>query len=527
MDDLEEILNTHRLGRELDLETLIQLLFDHERAFCENVLGRLTDILNDLPEDAPAGGELRFNIATSMLYDIDETLAGSVVTFQNLRKPKIRPAALFLFDYLNEKMPNVKIGVLTTRMQEMLDKQLVNKEVAGTLAKISHHLSTAIGLACVVNKQERNGRNFTPAMYPEWQADNDVRYLLTSKLNYTDEDLADFFDRQLPRLEAAEQRLRMLTFPFNSLPFPESSGLSNIVNENFSLFDHWNKLRPTDVTEKIFQDALYCALSYTEEIAIAIDGCAGNASKEAERKLNFVHQILSDLPDVYSDEIKGLIKDYIELMVNASWEKLAGIDEQDNGGASFDPEVTSCHQKLAQVSRLKLSRYSMEELHEILNSLDFEQETAYSRLRKQIWKEFAQGVAIMTPEFADSFIKALGELKEQNFSHLLEMIKMLGKMLGVEPAEAGLALQRLGHCKRQLDEGAAYVSIAIDNLEVAAKMDKLFRGEVIYNGKRVDAIKLFGLPEEYRGRLYLIHVGEGAEFSFAAFRERVDRALAA
>ena len=55
-----------------------------------------------------------------------------------------------------------------------------------------------------------------------------------------------------------------------------------------------------------------------------------------------------------------------------------------------------------------------------------------------------------------------------------------------------------------------------------------FQGNIIGpDGEPLDAFEIFGLPEEYRGRLFLIHVGKMAEYSKDTIKERIKLAMAA
>ena len=86
-------------------------------------------------------------------------------------------------------------------------------------------------------------------------------------------------------------------------------------------------------------------------------------------------------------------------------------------------------------------------------------------------------------------------------------------------------LQRISACIRELDEGTASVAVAIDNARLAAKLDELFQGKLVYNGEVVDPVALFKMPESYRGRIFLIYVG--AEYSKEVIHDRIEKLLAA
>jgi hypothetical protein len=74
-------------------------------------------------------------------------------------------------------------------------------------------------------------------------------------------------------------------------------------------------------------------------------------------------------------------------------------------------------------------------------------------------------------------------------------------------------LQRLAAAKRMIDQGQSFAAVALDDDQLAGRMDQLLRDELCDDtGAPIDGYALLGLPA-YRDRLWIISCGERGRFS--------------
>ncbi len=526
-DLLEEKRREHEGLTEQQFEAVF---FAHEQAFVNHVLTRLTTILNNAEQQYQLGDEgIVFNIHTSLLCDVDESIGGKL----GQRRFGIRPSAALLLRFIRDGLPNIRVGIVTTRGQESLDKQLAGEEEKGSLTEVSEFITgEAVGVYNVSSSgwgppQQVNVDAFDSRMYPDYQPERDLGYLLMTKLGFSSQEAADFERDEWPVfreacLKAEIARHPQLYIRHNHVERPTRL----ICRENRESLEGLN---PRQLSYRIITEILM----QTERLAQIMD--EENHPLNLSEVINDVMQgALVDVPEPHRELFREVVANGIEAVCDG----LNKIRDRSHH-VKIPEEITS---------RIEILRYAKreQELREIQrtgvpsfiagNCYDGGAiDNAYYMLRERFLTQ-EDGLQIMRPNFQTRFDEAHSLVLSENQQHMKNFERQLVNVLGLEADDklgeniqhAKVALQRLATCRRQLDEGAASVAIVVDNEEIAERLDQLFQGNLTdAEGRPVDGYALFGLPDEYRGRLFMIHVGQNAEYSQTAFNARIVALLAA
>lgn len=503
--------------------------FEHERAFVNHVLIRLTTILNNAEAEHQLGDRgIVFNIHTSLLCDVDETIGGGLGQMMF----GIRPAAVLLLCFIRDELPNVRIGLVTTRDQKNLNRQLVDPEARGSLTEVAefitgesvgvYNVSGGFGVPQVVNKEA-----FDTRMYPGWQPEGDVQYVLMAKLGFSAEAAANFERDEWAVFWEAAMRSEILSSPQISIQNEVEDGVYDIFLSNRDLeYGLCEQVQPKILVEILMQ---------TERLAQIIDEGSDKEALIPALAGEVMARALEDIPE----NKRPLFRGVIEKGLQKSYEYIVNIRERSAWLCEIPAEITGRNEMLRYVAE-DLLRREVEDrgragfISRYCYDPSAPNDNAYYRLQNRFLLQEG-GPQIMQPNFQTNFRRATYEIYRENKQHLENFDKHVTDLLGLEEDHLNrnlfyvkTAIQRLAACRRQLDEGAASVAVAVDDKKVAERFDQLFQGNIMGpDGRPVDGYALFGLPDEYRGRLFMIHVGENAEFSTEAFTQRIMDLLAA
>jgi hypothetical protein len=507
---------------DLDREGLIQILIDIERGFTAHVLQRLVEILTAPSAiDRLAKGELVFNLNTSMMYDIDGTLLGLLIADDD-RGPTIRPAAPILLAFIKSHLPKIRLGLLTTRSADSLQRQLVDPEEAGSLTAIAEYfdpelIRTLFAVGGFI-PTERNTDDFDMSIYSGFRPET-RRYVLETEMGYSPEAVEVFEDKELPILLKAAQEKELLSH----LCLWFSIELERFTERLFRL--PGSPFEGTDL-KAVQGDLTFEISKRSRELALAFD----RDSEEEEVRVGLAAEVCSSLPETYTSEQKLFLQPAALEAVNAIWKyfsediesKVIEADMRD----LVDSTTLQRMEYLSQNDYLEvIGRRGELSVVWYLNYSGRNSTTLSGRIWSYICKTLGHNGVSLEADFQQRLNAAIGKVEGHNHELRYSFPQEIASLLGITNWQhAENALQRLAKCRRELDDGDATIVIAIDNLEAAERFDQLFQGNLRgQDGEILDPFKLFNLPEEYRGRIWLIHVGKLAAFTRDAVRGRLEK----
>lgn len=480
-----------------------------EREFGAHILTRLADILNNAQRqhNLDANG-LVLNIPTSMLYDVDHTL---------VEDREIRPAAIPLLRYIREHFKAVVISLLTTRDKEFLDKQVVDPTAKGSLTEIMPYVNGGAHVLYAADVFVVNESALDGTIYPGWQPINTPVDVL-QKMGMDPAQIQDLLERQMPVWERD-------TLEYHTLELPQLW-----LNTMMKMIGCCEKLGLAWEQRAFVEHALnFEVLKRTRVIATFIDD-HGVAGKD-EFIAGLANEIAQSDTFPFTAEQRLVLEELAKSIVGDSFDMLADIEDKlyKSHNLIFPPEVTTTVGKLEYAAQQMLiltkTGYSKATFLGRRNYHDGSNgHIATHRLERHVFNKGAD-YEIESPEFVKAFESAEAQMHKENRKCMDAFIKKLILIVG-EAAAYHSMIQRVAACKRQLESGAAQVSIAIDNHSAAAKYDALFKGELKdEHGEVIDACELFGFPPEWKGRIFIIHCK--VEFERDAISKRLEAVLAA
>lgn len=499
---------------DLTEQKFLEVFLEHEKRFIDHLLRRLTEILNQAQESGNLDeGGIIFNIRTNMLYDIDDTIGGILFA----ERFGIRPACVLIFRFIAEKLPKIKIGLLSTREHSIMEKQLRGEQPVGSLREIAEFITGGVegvyargglGGMAVHNKGA-----FDSSIYPDWQSENDLEYLLVEKLGLDPVEAQDVIDNQWPQFLTVLEKVERLNYPNLYL-------IDGLERDLEKIFDY-------DIAHQWLQKIVYELMLLTEEVAKAIDD---GESMDA-RKSGLVERInKTESLDGFPADMLESLKPIIEKGISALWDAIDNIRDGMHCNR-IPPELTGRQEILQFIGRDQVQIILSMGLTALdMNIFKPESDSASNKLRARMLIDIG-GSRIFQPIFQNALARKVSEVYDENQEHKKDFESQIAEIFGI-PSEKCVGdiatiMQRLAACRRQLDGGSAQVVIAIDNQEVAEKFDQLLQGKIPGDDfELIDGYKLFGL-EKYRGRLHIIHVGERAEYNEKALGKSVALALAA
>ena len=513
----------------LDVEGFQSVFFAHEKAFVDHVLGRLVNILNRARE-THGFEEIAFNIQTSMLYDVDDTLAFELYW-------GIRPSAGLLLEFIKQQFPNVRLGIVSTRVQETLDEQMANPDKIGSLAEISGYMDGKIhGIYSPSGVSEiRNKNAFDPSVYPSWQPEQDLGYVLTQRLGFTEEESARIQEEEMPIMMDAVARAETFSNPQMWFQSESESGLHNAYFNNRR--NGIMKGVEDDVVDRLKGFVIAEILDYVGCMARAID--AGDNSVREIIVDEIAEKLLADFTDQQRELFIFGIRDGVE----ACWDYIENISECIRSSERHElPEGLSRYDSLvylgqrsvrSSIAASGIARFMMSNGGFIIGDKDLA--PIWDMENAILFQE--DGPLIMQLGFRKRIKDAFVAIEHENREHKEAFNRQVTAILGFDPEDeyyeykvgyVEVCLQRIAACLRELESGDVTVVVAVDNAVVAEQFDQLFQGNIRdAQGEVVDPMQLFGMPEDFVDRIYLIHVGENAEYNDYAVDLRFQRAFAA
>ncbi len=513
---------------DLTVEDFERLLFEHEKAFVENVLRRLTEILNRANDGGVLDPEGKiFNIQATMLFDIDETIGGRL----NGSDFAIRPVANLLFSFVREELRKIHIGIISIRAQKALDEQKTDPKDRYSINGIMEHVDAGVtgvnGLnGSFAGLQEVNVGAFDSSLYPNWQPENDLGYVLREKLGFSTEDAEVFVREQLPVFLKANMQYRINEQQQLHFQMEVAGMVRHIVRENEKSF-------PGNGMD--YYDTLSFPL--VEEICLCTQKMAEELDRDSEGDgVVFREGLVDEIMRVVLPELAGssreLLRPAVDLGLKLSWDFL-----KKNRGGYFYPAPPEMVKKMDILENS--SRREHEELIKAGGFSAFVSRCCYD----ENWEQLACGLQrrmmidesgplIMHKDFQLEFGAAVAGVLKENNEYKAQFHREVAGILGMhgelDDVRVWIVIQRLAACKRQIDSGQAQVAMAIDDSEAAKKMDLLLNGGIMgADGLPVDGYALFGLDDFYRGRIQVVHVGEMAEYKDKVFAERIRATLEA
>lgn len=179
-------------------EKVDRVVFEREMAFCRHMIESLLVCKRLASGENSEDGVLSIQLNTSMLYDVDETLATSKHDL------KVRPSAKYLFGYL--KSCGVDIGLCTTRDKEDVNAQLESAAVDGSIEEIGEYVDKKR----IYNVKDIDGNSRGDDSYeliPGFKVLRTKEEVMMEVLNISRAELVQLLDVELLQLvEAIEQK---------------------------------------------------------------------------------------------------------------------------------------------------------------------------------------------------------------------------------------------------------------------------------------------------------------------------------
>ena len=485
IDALEDLESIYEFYKERDPKlTLKQLkgwLYYREQDFVAHVLGRLATILDGVQEDSV------FTINASLLFDIDGTFFGDLSN----TKSNIRPAATLLLAYIQNRFPQIQMGIVSSRGQSGIEEKCADRWTPGSLAKAARYMTVPpLGVHNIRPGIQINEENFDPRFYPEWEPYTGLEALLVSQMGFDPKQAEQIAKVEIPLLGEINKKTAIVTW--EQFEIEKAMG---IVEET-----------PDSEEAKFFEVLLFEVLMKREGLIQAIKGGRSQQiiCEETARAILERHQE-SIAPDQWDMYQKALVAG-----LHCFWE---GLKAQIN------------HGDLERIPRF----LQQTDLHNTLG-LKHDPERAFGMVLEHFLEEALQShpdaILLPNPELKDQIYDTWSSFHQRNRKHAQKIDNNIAQILNVHPVFVHVALQRLAAGWRRLEEGKASVAIVIDNEQIAEKLDQLFQGNIKNEeGNPIDAHTLLGIPEEYRGRLWIIHTGKDAEYTIKAMRARIAQNL--
>lgn len=495
----------------LTREQLAAELFAHERVFVEHMLSRLCTILKSAQEQHHFDQQsLIFNINTSLLYDVDETIGG-ILHRSDTRKFHIRPAAPFLFAYLRDNFSSLQLGIISTRPEEILQRQLTDENVPGSLTEIKPYINGEVkGIYGQGMHGAINAHAFDPGIYPDWQPVEDVRHVM-GKMGYSEGVISDLIQNQLPILLRDGVEYEVCGFPYLWLD----------VNETLEKFYRDNKgvLPRCEGHEALKEYAKLIVLEILKLTRVIAEYIDTNGDADPGAFLDLHAQTIAQNPafNLHPEHVIHFVPT-VRFLLQQSFDSINEIETlvQRTEGVDFPADIVT---KVAKLEYLGHKKVDFIVNQGPVSAICWYNYVPDNRLRQHVFDK-GSSLLVENPDFVKAFNQEVSTIFDENRTLIKNFHAMLAEIFGVDPIVISMSLlQRIANSLRQLDAGAAHVVIAVDNARIAAKFDQLFQGTLMYKGTIVDPVVLFRLPEAYRGRIFLIHVS--AEYHCDAMNERL------